>query len=170
MRYHFFGNLTFIALAVCGLAGAPASIAATAAGSLSVTALVLSTCTVVSTPVVFGGYSFAALDTSGNIVVTCTPDILSYNVALGAGAGTGATTSSRKLTTTTLGGADTLDYALYQDSGRTQNWGDVPGDTVASSTAPAGVIKNFPVYGRLGANQVGAVGLYSDTVQITVNY
>lgn len=172
MRHSTSIKLASIALAVAGLGSASASIAATATGSLSVTAVVLSTCIVVSTPVIFGGYTLAALDTSGLITVTCTPDVLSYNVALDAGTGTGATTASRKLTAT-LSPTDTLNYALYRDSGRTLNWGEQQNvDTLASSgaTTDLGAIKTFAVYGRLSANQTGAIGAYLDTVQITVNY
>ena len=172
MRHSRSIQFASIALAVAGLGSAPASMAATATGSLAVTALVLSTCIVASTPVVFGGYTLAALDTSGLITVTCTPDVLSYNVALGAGTGTGATTASRKLTAT-LSPTDTLNYALYRDSGRTLNWGEQQNaDTLASSgaTTDLGAIKTFTVFGRLGANQAGAIGAYLDTVQITVNY
>lgn len=172
MRHSTPIKLASIAFAVAGLGCAPASMAATATGSLSVTALVLSTCTVVSTPVIFGSYTLAALDTSGLITVTCTPDVLSYNVALGAGTGAGATTASRKLTAT-LNPTDTLNYTLYRDSGRTLNWGEQQNvDTLASggATTDLGAIKTFAVFGRLSANQAGAIGTYTDTVQITVNY
>ncbi|WP_309679155.1 spore coat U domain-containing protein [Polaromonas sp.] len=164
-------KLASIALAVAGLASAPASMAATATGSLAVSAAVLSTCVVVSTPLVFGNYTLATVDATGLISVTCTPDITSYNVALGSGTGTGATTSARKLTSATS--SDTLTYSLYRDSGRTQNWGDVPNvDTAASAnaTTTVGAVKSFTVFGRVAAGQASATGSYLDTVQINVNY
>lgn len=171
MRFITSTKLASVALAAAGLASVPASFAAQATGSLSVTALVLSTCVVVSTPVVFGNYTLGLLDNTGIITVTCTPDVTNYNVALGTGAGASATTSARKLTQ--IAGTDTLNYALYRDSGRSQNWGEVPNvDTVASADATTTLlgVKTFTVYGRLMANQAGAVGAYLDTVQITVNY
>lgn len=164
-------KLASIALAAASLASAPVSMAATATSSLAVTAVVLSTCVVVSTPLVFGNYTLGSVDASGLVTVTCTPDITNYNVALGAGTGTGATTSARKLTS--LSGTETLNYGLYRDSGRTLNWGEVPNvDTVAAAdaTTTLGPIKTFTVFGRLGAGQAGATGAYLDTVQINVNY
>lgn len=157
------------ALAAAGLVYAPVSSAATATTTLAVTTVVLQTCIAAATPVVFGNYTLGALDTTGVITVTCTPDVLTYNVALDAGAGAGASTSARKLTL----GADTLNYFLYRDSARTQNWGSVSGtDTVASTAATTdlGTIKTFTVYGRLPASQAGVIGAYSDLVQVTVNY
>lgn len=171
MRYSKSIRLASITLALAGLGIAPASIAATATGSLAVTALVLSTCIVAATPVAFGNYSIAARDSTGVITVTCTPDILSYNVALGAGVGAGATVAERKLTSALS--TDTLNYALYRDTLRTQNWGETQNtDTVASTlaTTDLGAVKTFSVYGRLNANQTGAIGAYLDAVQITVNY
>ena len=127
-------KLAAVALAAATLVIAPVSMAATATTSLAVTAAVLSTCVVVSTPLVFGNYTLATVEASGLISVTCTPDITNYNVALGSGTGTGATTAARKLTS--VSSSDTLNYSLYRDSGRTQNWGDVPNvDTAASANA-----------------------------------
>ncbi len=173
MRYSTSMKLASIALSVAALGSSPASVAATATGALPVTALVLSTCVVAATPVVFGNYSMAARDATGIITVTCTPDILSYNVGLGTGVGSGATTTARNLTAVLPLTGDPLNYALYRDSNRTQNWGDEAGvDTVASAAATTdlGAIKTFTVYGRLAADQVGAVGAYADLVEITVNY
>lgn len=164
-------KLASIALAAATLVIAPASQAATATSSLSVTAAVVSTCVVVSTPLVFGNYTLATVDASGMVSVTCTPDIINYNVALGTGTGTGATTSARKLTS--VSSTDTLSYSLYRDSGRTQNWGDVPNvDTAASASATTtvGPVKTFTVFGRVAAGQVSTTGNYLDTVQVNVNY
>lgn len=169
MRTSF--KLASLALAAAALATAPATMAATATGSLLVSAIVLSTCVVVSTPVVFGNYTLGAVDTSGLVSVTCTPDITSYNVALGAGTGSGANTTVRKMTNALS--SDTLNYSLYHDSGRTQNWGDVANvDTAASASATTtvGPLKTFAVHGRIAAGQATATGSYLDTVQINVNY
>lgn len=157
------------ALAAAGLVYAPVSSAATATTTLGVAAVVLQTCIAAATPVVFGNYTMSALDNTGVITVTCTPDVTVYNVALGAGTATGATTTTRKMTLT---GA-TLNYALYRDAARTQNWGDVAGtDTVASAAATTdlGTIKTFTVYGRLNGAQAVGIGAYADLVQVTVNY
>lgn len=170
---HTIKSIKFTALALAmALSGtAPVAIAAgTATTTMGVTATVLSTCIVVAAPVAFGSYSLSALDASGLVTVTCTPDVLAYNVALDAGAGSGATTTVRKMTAT--GGTDTLSYGLYRDSNRTQNWGDTGGElqTSSAATSTAGTIKTFAVYGRLIANQTATIGTYLDTIQVTVNY
>lgn len=169
-------RLTAIALvtvtSTAALFFSPASVAATATGTLLVSALVLSTCVVASTPVVFGNYTLGLVDNTGIISVTCTPDVLTYNVALGAGAATGATTSTRKLSLTT-DSTKTLNYGLFRDAGHTQNWGSVGGtDTVPSTAATTTVaaVKTFTVNGEVPAGQVPAIGAYTDSVQITVNY
>ena len=159
-----------LALAIAGFASAPASFAATASGSMTVTANVLSSCVVTSTPLTFGNYAMGTVDSNAWITVTCTPDISNYNVALDAGIGSGATTSARKLTTST---GSTLNYSLYRNSGRSQNWGDVAGtDTVTEvfGSVVSTATKNFTVYARIPAAQSPGVGVYGDTVQVTVNY
>lgn len=157
------------AIAIACLSVSPVAIATTANTSLVVTATVLATCITVATPVLFGNYTLTVLDNTGVITVTCTPDVSAYTVALDAGTGAGATTSARKLTF----GANTLNYSLYTDLGRAQNWGNSQNvDTVSASTATttAGVIKTFTVYGRLPSNQASTAGAYADTVQVTVTY
>jgi spore coat protein U-like protein len=164
-------KLASIVLAGAALLAGPAAHAATATGSLAVSATVLSTCLVASTPIVFGNYTLGSLDASGLITVTCTPDITAYNVALNAGVGAGSTTAVRKMTSVST--SDTLSYGLFRDNARTQNWGDVPNvDTILASAATTnlGAIKTFAVYGRLGANQTVSTGAYLDTVQVTINY
>ena len=155
---------------VFGLSVFPASYAATATGALLVSATVLSTCTVASTPVTFGNYVTAQIDTTGSITVTCTLDVTSYNVGLGTGTGSGATTSTRLLTSAT---SNTLNYELFRDSGRTLNWGNIPAsDTLASTsnTSGSGAIKTFTVYARLPGSQTSAANVYTDTVAIAVNF
>lgn len=163
-------KLISAAVAITCLGATPVAMAATTANTtLAVSATVLATCIAVATPVVFGNYTLTSLDNTGVITVTCTPDVTAYTVALDAGAGSGATTSVRKMTF----GANTLNYALYSDMGRNQNWGNVQNtDTVAASaaTTTVGVVKTFTVYGRLPANQTSTAGVYSDIVQVSVTY
>jgi len=157
------------ALALAGIGATCSALAATAVTGLAVTATVLTTCVAAATPVVFGNYALTALDTTGLITVTCSPDVLTYTVALDAGTGTLATTSARKLSF----GLNTLNYALYLDGNRTLHWGNTQNtDTAAAgaATTTVGTVKTFTVYGRLHANQTTAAGVYSDTVQVTVTY
>lgn len=174
MRHSKSIRLASVTLVLAGMGIAPASMAATATGSMLVTASVFSTCAVVATPIVFGSYTQAQLDASALITVTCTPDIGIYNVGLNKGQGASATTTTRHLSSLA---ADALNYSLYRDSGRTQNWGEVLNtDTLSSALATTTLlaVKTFTVYGRIPAAQPvnGSIAglLYSDTIQVSVNY
>ena len=159
-------RLATVTLALAGLAATSSSPAATATGVLAVSAIVLSTCAVVATPLVFNNYALALLNSTATITVTCTPDVATYTVGMDAGLG-GGTTSTRKVTF----GANTLNYGLYRDASHTQNWGSVAGtDTQPSSAGTGTLVKLFTVYGQMAANQTGAIGTYLDTVQINVDY
>jgi spore coat protein U-like protein len=152
-------------LATAIMASSSPVFAATATGSLVNTATVLSSCTVVGSTIAFGNYTSTQVDQTGNIAVVCTYGT-SYSVGLDAGAGTGATTSVRKLTGS-LGG--TLNYALYRDSGRTSNWGSTIGTDTESGTG-TGLTQNLTVYGRIASAQTPLAGTYTDTVTVTLTY
>ncbi|MBS0288662.1 MAG: spore coat U domain-containing protein [Proteobacteria bacterium] len=143
--------------------------AATSTTSLAVSATVVSDCAVIANPLGFGNYGLTSpsnLDSTSTINVTCTLSV-PFNIGLDAGAGAGATVTNRKLTK--VSASQTLNYALYQDSGRTTNWGNTPGtDTVASTGT--GLLQAFTVYGRIPMNQTSPSGVYNDTVTVTVTY
>ena len=157
------GVLAALALAAFGQAG----FAATASGSFAVTASVSPTCNVATSDVAFGAYdpaSATARDAEGAVRVTCT-NTTTYNVGLDAGTGSGATVSNRKMT----GGSETLDYALYSNSGRTTNWGNTVGTDTVSGTGN-GSAQTLTVYGRIAASQYPAPASYSDTITATITY
>ncbi len=108
-----------------------------------------------------------------NILVRCErntgPANVSVMVGLGPGSN-GASTAARKLVAP--GSPTPLLYGLYQDSGRSINWGNVPGIDAASQTA---TIKNksfetltFTVYGSIPAQQDVYAGSYSDSIEVTL--
>lgn len=150
------------------LAHSAAVQAATATDTMTVSATVQSACVVAANPLAFGNYnptSGSNTDATTTLSVTCTSGT-SYTVGLSAGTGSGATVSARKMT----GGGNTLNYALYQDSARSTNWGNTPGtDTPASATAGASAA-TLTVYGRITAGQNVPAGTYTDSVTVTVNY
>jgi spore coat protein U-like protein len=152
-------------LAVAVMATGSPAFAASTTGSLVVTATVLASCTVVGSTIAFGNYSSAQIDQTGNIAVLCTNGT-AYTIGLDAGAGTGATTSNRKLTGS-LGG--TLNYALFRDSGRTNNWGTTAGTDTQAGTG-TGLTQNLTVYGRIASGQTPLAGVYTDTVTVTLTY
>lgn len=136
--------------------------------SLPVAATVVSTCVVAATPLVFGNYtSTAATDTQAEskLVVVCTPGA-AYDVALNAGQ------NSNDVTTRQLAGATpgaVLNYGIYRDATRSQNWGDTAGSDTVTSTG-TGTDQVLSVYGSIPAQQAAAIGAYTDVVTVTVSY
>jgi spore coat protein U-like protein len=64
-------------------------------------------------------------------------------------------------------------YGLFQDSGRTTNWGDNPPPATTVDTVGgtgAGSAQSLPVYGRIPPQTTPTQGAYSDTVVVTVYY
>ncbi|MBY8917086.1 spore coat U domain-containing protein [Nitratireductor sp. L1-7-SE] len=165
MRTHFLFAMTALGVFLKTLE--PAS-AATATGSMNVQIQIIAECLVTSaTDLDFGteGIIASNIDQTSTISVQCT-DGTPYNVGLGAGAGSGATVTNRLMT----GPASaTIGYALYRDSGRTQNWGETVGtDTVAGTGN--GNVQAITVYGRVPAQATPGVGTYTDSVTVTVTY
>jgi spore coat protein U-like protein len=141
--------------------------AATTTTTFAVSATVLTTCEVVATPLVFGNYNptdVSDLDAANTATVTCTTGT-AYNVGLDAGTGSGATVSSRKMTS----GTDLLNYTLYQDAARTTVWGETIGTNTVSATA--GVLPTVHnIYGKVVNGQNVPTGSYADTITVTVTF
>lgn len=156
------------AFALSALLWSSAGGAVTTTTTFPVTATVLKACVVSANPLSFGSYDPTAatpLDASTTLSVLCTVGS-SFTVGLNAGTGTASTVAARKMTN----GANTLNYALYQEAARTNNWGNTPGtDTPPATTAPI-LPTSLTVYGRIAAGQNVAAGGYTDTVTVTVNY
>jgi spore coat protein U-like protein len=163
------GNRLLAAGVVAGLAaaasfGSPPGRAATSTATIAVSATVLAFCTITALPLAFGNYSSAQLDATTTLTASCTVGT-PYTVGLDAGLGTGATTTTRKMTST----GSTLNYELFRDSARTLNWGNTIGtDTVAGTGN--GLAQTLTVYGRILGSQLVAPGAYTDTVTATLTY
>jgi spore coat protein U-like protein len=107
----------------------------------------------------------STIDVAGSISVQCT-DSEDYDIGLGAGNGAGASITDRKVT----GPASaTIDYSLFRDSNRLQNWGDITSGDIINGTGD-GASQVISVYGRVPAQTTPAAGSYSDTVLVTVSY
>ena len=144
-----------------------ATFAATVSSNITVSMTIQGECKIqATTNLAFGtdGVIDANVDATSTFDVQCT-NTTPYTVALNAGAGTGATTSVRKMT---LSGA-TIDYGLYRDAGRSQNWGNNTGTDTAAGTG-SGAVQQSTIYGRVPPQTTPAPGLYQDTIQITVTY
>ena len=66
-------------------------------------------------------------------------------------------------------GANTVNYSLYSDSGRTTVWGNTIGTNTVAATGN-GASQSYSVYGRVTAQTTPAPATYSDTVTVTVTY
>jgi len=145
--------------------------AATATATIAVTATVLSLCAVTALPLAFGNYaSTANSDATTTVTVLCTAGT-PFTVALDAGAGTGATTTVRRLGNP-LSAATPLSYGLFRDAARTQNWGNTTTGTAGDVVAGIGTVLPIPltVYGRIPSGQNVGTGAYTDTVNVTLTY
>jgi spore coat protein U-like protein len=136
-----------------------------ATASFTVTAVVPAACTISATTLNFGNYSGALIDAATALTVTCT-NLTTFNIGLSAGTATGATVTTRKMTSPALA---TLNYTLFRDSARTVNWGNTVGiDTLIS--LGNGTAVQYGVFGRMPAGQSGNPAVYIDTIIATVTY
>jgi spore coat protein U-like protein len=82
-------------------------------------------------------------------------------VSINAGTATGSTVANRLMAS----GANTAQYEIYSDSGRTTIWGDLTGGTILSTNVTTDSSGNasatIPMYGRLAAQTQGNSGTYS---------
>jgi spore coat protein U-like protein len=119
-------------------------------------------CTLAQPPNMNLGIYTGALSTAGStsIRVNCTILSADYNISLNAGTGTGATTSTRKMT----GPASaTLNYGLFRDAAHAQNWGNIVGVDTASGSGLV-LVRDFTIYPQIPAGQLVAPGTYVDTI------
>jgi spore coat protein U-like protein len=124
-----------------------------------------SSCAVSATAMSFGAYSRTLINSTSTITATCS-NTTAYNIGLGAGLGSGATVTSRKMTSPAK---STLNYTLFRNSARTQNWGSTIGTDTVSGTG-TGTAQSLTVYGRIAAGQAGNPGTYTDTITATITY
>jgi spore coat protein U-like protein len=157
-----------LGLLALGLTSTPAY-ASSATGTLSVTATILTNCTVSTTPVAFGNYSGAVADASGTVSVSCSTSGQSVTFSLNGG--TTGTVAQRQMTAT---GGYTLNYNLYTTSGYGTVWGDGGGSSVTQTAVTTGTgTASFTAYGQIPASQVVTAPngtSFADTVTATVTY
>lgn len=121
-------------------------------------------------PLNFGIYqplSPTPVDVIGQVRIICRARPGTFAVSIGPGTSGDAT--ARTLITP---GTGVLYYNLYRDATRTQIWGDgtPPTFVVTGARTERGrpTTFNFPIYGRIFANQTPDAGLYTDNLVITV--
>ncbi len=117
------------------------------------------TCTRSFTNLNFGTYTSSLIVGTNQVTETCDSND-AYIIGLNAGTGSGATTTTRKMTTT---GGLTLSYQLFQDSARTRNWGNTTGvDTVTGVSTGQGNV--YTIYAQILSGQSVTPGTYTDTI------
>lgn len=133
-------------------------------------------CSVATGNVSFGTYdvfSLINLDSTGAVLVTCSRAGSAPNstlsIAIGPSASSGSIASRRMQTG---GGKDFLGYNLFRDAARTSVWGDRSGvDTfVQAISVPnnRSVQVSATIFGRIPAGQDVRMGIYADSVTVTV--
>jgi spore coat protein U-like protein len=140
--------------------------AATASANLTVTATVLSTCSVAAGSLAFGNYdptSALNVDQAGTFQVTCTKGT---SATVGLDSGSNASGATRRMTD----GTDFLSYELYKETARTNVWSNSGGGLVNLVAAPSNAAQTLTVYGRISGSQNVQAGSYSDIVVITVTF
>ena len=151
------------------LAAPAAAVAGTQQTTMGVSATVTASCTISA-----GGVDFGAIDpqsgsadtANGNVTVSCTSGA-AWTIGADAGAGSGATLSTRRM----MSGANSIDYSLFTDSGYVNVWGSGSGGTALLTGTGTGSAQTLTVYGRVPAGQTSIrAGTYGDTVNVTVTY
>jgi spore coat protein U-like protein len=139
----------------------------------------VSSCTVTVTGVAFGTYTpltTTALPGTGSIVLSCTVTTRTNNVTIDLSTGLSNSYSPR----TMMNGTYPLNYNLYIDAAKTEIWGNGTGgslvDTVTLTSTGGGggggrtANATLNIYGAVAALQDPAVGSFTDTITVTVNY
>jgi len=128
-----------------------------------VTATVGTACTVATTDLAFGNYdplvvnATSDLDGAATITVSCSAGATPL-VFITPG------TTGRAMT-----GPGSLTYELYTDAGRTAVWPSTAGSAFSFGTS-TGAPQTRTVYGRIPRGQNVAVGAYSQSVTVTMNF
>jgi spore coat protein U-like protein len=159
--------------AILALAALPAIVRAqisptfTATAGMPVRIEITASCSVSASDLDFGAYAsnqVSPVQAQTTIQLQCGPGTVA-EVRLDAGTGPGRNTRRRKMEMDS--GTDQLDYGLYQDPGRTINWGDDSGrDTLDVVTTGAPQV--IPVYGRIPGGQRVRDGTYSDVITVQI--
>lgn len=133
-------------------------------------------CSVTASSFSFGNYNpldTLPRDSSSTINVQCSLiGLLSLTVAYTLSLSTG---SSGSYSLRTLAGPGSpLGYQLYADAARLLVWGNGSSGTVTVSDSyllGLGIVsRNYPIYGRLPADQQVGAGTYADSITVTLDF
>lgn len=110
-------------------------------------------CTLTLSSLSFGTYTSTLLNGTATGIVTCAG---AWDIPFGTGNGAGATETIRKMTGPS---GLTLNYRLFTDSARTNNWGNTTNNELTGNGNAT-----VTVYGQIPAGQTATPGTYTDTV------
>lgn len=125
-------------------------------------------CSIIASDLSFGTARSldGGIDGNAALGVTCTQGT-PYAVALSGGTA-GSDVAHRRMGRIGAQGMDYIGYQLYSDNGRTQVWGDGPGQAVAG--VGTGMPITHPVFGRVASQATPLPGDFQDTVTATISY
>ncbi|HXA83660.1 MAG TPA: spore coat U domain-containing protein [Candidatus Dormibacteraeota bacterium] len=170
MKFAFKLSVLMFALAFAGSAFA----SNTAAGTLTVTANIATSCTINSPTLAFGSYApiganaTAPLDHQVDLTWTCTsntPIVIWLNEGNNKAVGSVLSAPQRQMAS----GTNMLAYFLYSDTGRGTLWGSTDATSPFLLTG-TGSPQSATIYGRIPGGQANIPGAYSDSVTISLNY
>jgi spore coat protein U-like protein len=151
------------AFAALGIAAAFApvpALAEQASATMRVSLTVRPACKVEASPLAFDGFEGSAIEAESRIAVSCNTDT-AVSVALDTG--TNGAGAQRRLS----GASGHVPYAIYADAARRLPW---DAQTPVGAAVAGGALQ-LVAYGRVepGATD-GAVGSFTDTVTVTVDF
>ncbi|WP_370467323.1 spore coat U domain-containing protein [Caballeronia sp. BR00000012568055] len=159
--------VTGMALALAGAAPLLADAASPKTTTFTVSLTIQADCSITANSLDFGttGLITSNIDQSTSLAVTCSQGT-AYNVGLDQGSVTGSAIGTRLLGGS---GSNTVNFGLYRDSARSQNWGNTVGTDTLSGTGN-GSAQALTVYGRVPTQTAPAAGAYSSTITATVTF
>lgn len=155
---------TFLAL-IAAVAFATSAMAVTLTSTLGVRVVVQPACSVSGATLDFGTYISGQAGTLNGFTEIAYSNCPAAQLRFQLDGGSAGSPTARKLGN---GSGGLLNYAIFKDSARTQNFGQgVEGRLVAPPATGTGAVA---VYGRIPAGQAVAAGTYTDTVVITLDF
>lgn len=144
------------------------------AGLLAPGVCAAAVCAVSAVSLAFGAYNefqIGHTDGTGHVAVTChgaPGELVAFTLTLNAG---GGSFLQRRMQTAN---GSLLNYNLYTTAARVVVWGDGSSGSASVSDAfslrAGAVTRSYPVYGRVFSLQKVPVGLYSDSIVVTLNH
>lgn len=144
--------------------------AATVTQNLGVSLVVNAQCVLGAAPALnFSATSLltGAADAQATMSLQCTSGT-EYRIKLGAGTGTNATTSQRRMKGT-ASATNLINYNVFSDAARATIWGDTTSAPAWVTGTGTGAAVSIPIYARV-PQQTAAPDTYTDTIAITVEY